>query len=243
MPEGNRMSRTLTLSVALCTLSMLGACGSDTDADTDTDAGTGSNTDAGTDSVTDADPTAIALDNASFETPAGSPGSWSMVAPTGWTLTQDGLGGTFRPNAAAMNVVEPLASPADGNSAAWLGAAAGDGFDLMHNNPIEGTYRTGDVITARVAVAKRKDKTLTGTGSAFITLIPLGFTMYCVPTASPTFAELTSSEGDWLEASMMCSAPSDGNLNMGTVRFGALGLTGTGDQLIFDNVRINIETP
>jgi hypothetical protein len=250
--------------MTLFTLALLAACGghhdsdaSDSDSGT-VDSGTSEDSDSGSDTAPDtdssgdtdasgdtdveppADPTAVTITNYSFEQSPGSSGSWTTVAPAGWEFPsfEDANGGWYRPNAAGMTTVEPLASPAHGNSVAWLGAVAeGDPY-FQHESQLSASVSTGDTVTARVAVAKRKDKALTGSGSVFIELIPLSMMgMPCTPVGV-TFDQLRAAEGTWLEASISCVSMID--INVDTMRFGAYGLNTAGDQLIFDNVRVNI---
>ncbi len=187
----------------------------------------------------------VELTNPSFEALAGmEPADFTTETPEGWNyvpLTSDpaAVVGTFCPPETALDEIYPLAAPAEGNNVLWM-AGHGGGGSVHPSARFPGTaFRASDILEARVAVAKRNDAGISGTGNAFIELTADGFGR-CGAYA-PTYAELSAVAGEWVEAWVRCSALEDGTLN-GTLSFGVTGLSNRNDQVLFDNVRVTLES-
>lgn len=232
----------LTLALAACSPKDP-ATDDDTDAvvdDTD-DPTTADDTDNPTDDTdvpaddTDA-PSGVTLDNPSFEVPTiGSVGAWTTEAPTGWLIQAGGQGGSYRGSTNGLVAAEPLAAPADGLQAAYLKGVYGGGYDLLHNRPVFPEDTEPATFTITAVVAKRKDRTLTGEGEAYVAFEPLEQPELCTQT-KVDFATLRADEGAWHTVSITCP-----DIRRGTIRLGAVGFGSDDDELLFDNVRVTRE--
>lgn len=221
--------RTILLFALPLSMLLAGCGGTDGSAYTDSDTDTDTDTDS-----------PFTINNASFEsTSIPSSGAWTTVDPPGWRLMQGGEGGLYRGGPEGLVQSEPLASPAHGLQAAYIRGVNG-GDDLQHLGPI--LMESGDMgdgqprwVLARVAVAKRLDRDLNGSGSAYVR-----FSQQMGPceTNDVSLEDLRTNEGTWLEAWMRCEFPPGAPIML---HVGALGMTGNRDEVLFDNVRVSFD--